>query len=77
MSNSTIDCRSSVQEIGSGNGIRSMISGFAVFVSENSKAGSLRFGGSLVAGINSIALPWGVRQDRINGFIREGHSFLR
>jgi hypothetical protein len=77
MSNSTIDCRSSVQEIGSGNGIRSMISGFAVFVNENSKAGSLRFGVSLAAGINSIAPPLGVRQDRINGFIREGHPFLR
>ena len=49
-----------------------MSSVFAVFASENSKAGRLRFGGSLVGDINSIVPRLGVLQDRINGFIREG-----
>jgi hypothetical protein len=77
MSNSTIDCRSCVQEIDSGNGIRSMISGFAAFASENSKPGRLRFGVSPAADINCIVPLLDARQDRINGFIRDRRSFPR
>ena len=58
-------------EIDSGNGIRSTISGFVVFASENSKAGRLRSDVSLAADIKCIVPLLDVLQDRINGFIHE------
>jgi hypothetical protein len=77
MLNSMIDCRSCVREIDSGNGIRSMISGFAAFASENSKADKLRFGVSLAADTNCIVPPLDALQGRIDGFIRERRWFPR
>jgi hypothetical protein len=65
-----------VQEIDSGDGNRSTISGFAVFASENSNAVRLKSGVFLVADINCIVRPLDAIQDRINGFIRERWSVL-
>jgi hypothetical protein len=71
MPNLTIDCRCCVQVIDSGNGIRLMISGFAVFASEDSKAGRLRSGVFLVGDTNCIVPRLDALQERINGCIRE------
>jgi hypothetical protein len=65
-----------VRETDSGSGIRSMINGFAMFASENSKAGRLRFGVSRAADINCIVQFLDVLQDRINGFLRKRALFL-
>jgi hypothetical protein len=65
-----------VQEIDSGDGIRSTISGFAVFANEDSKEDRLAFDVYAAAGINCIVQPSDALQGRINGFIRE-HRFLR
>jgi hypothetical protein len=52
-----------------------MISGCAVFASENSKAGRLKSGVSPAGDINCIVPRLDALQDRINGIIRE-HRFL-
>ena len=54
-----------------------MISGFAVFANENSKADRLRFGVSRAADINCIVPRLDALQDPINGFTREDLPFLR
>jgi hypothetical protein len=51
-----------------------MISAFAAFASESSKAGRLRSGAFLVTDTNFVVLHLGVLQDRINGFIYEQRS---
>jgi hypothetical protein len=71
-----IDFRFCVREIDSEDGIRSMIRGFAAFVSESSKAGRLKSGVWLAADINCIVPRLDALQGRTNGFIRE-HRFLR
>jgi hypothetical protein len=72
-----IACRSCVQVIGSENGIRSTITVFAVFASENSKAGRLRSGVFPAADTNSIVPLLDVLHDRTNGFIRKRRWFQR
>jgi hypothetical protein len=76
MSNSTIDSRSCVREIDSGDGIRSMINGCAACASESSKAGRLKSDTYPAADASCIVPRLDVLQARANGFIRE-HRFLR
>jgi hypothetical protein len=70
-----IACRSCVRVIDLGNGIRWMISGFAAFASESSKADRLRFAVSRAADINCIVPHLDALQNRSNGFIRERRLF--
>jgi hypothetical protein len=76
MLNSTIDSRSCVREIDSGDGIRSMVNGCAACASESSKAGRLKTGVYPAADASCIVLRLDALQDRTKGFIGE-HRFLR
>jgi len=76
MLNSTIDCRSCVWEIDSGDGIRSMINGCAACASESSRAGRLKSGVYPAADASCIVPRLDALQGRTNGFIRE-HRFVR
>jgi hypothetical protein len=77
MSNSTIDYRSCATEIDSENGIHSTIIVCAVFASEYSKVGKLRYDVSPAVDANCTVPHWDVLQDPTNGFIRKHRSFLR
>jgi hypothetical protein len=65
------------REIESGDGIRSMISVFVAFTSENSKVGKLRSDAFPGVDINCVVPLLDVFQGHINGFIRKHRSFLR
>jgi hypothetical protein len=54
-----------------------MISAFAEFASESSKAGRLKSGVCRVADISSTVPPLGALHGRINGFTREHRALLR